>query len=448
MNNQKIALSQLLSSTFQDALVATVLDSRQTVTAEEAHQVHRRLETLTLQTRLDEADPGDVAALADFLAADGLWPGRLAVLGEREALDGVYRSLIAQQTDGPERQLLRRVERRHGPVLLEGPTGSGKTALARQVHRQIGLLRSGGAPFLPVNVAAVRADDLESRMRGLTVGAYTNVGALEGWFEQADGGVLFLDEFQEASPEFQAQFLDLLSATSDRVTVARRGPNATARSFQVRTVMAVNEPVEDLLARGRLRPDFLYRVRVRHQLRGLGERMASMAPGLRLTWLRKLLAAKGWVEQAEVARSPGALPPLVTLTESAANWLAERDWPGNYRELERLLADAAEVAALGWSGDTPAAAVDVHGLEDALQGHGLTRRGGEPADVSIPALAARAMATALRRHEFHLGRAAEDCAVLGMKSQPKFVAMLRELADHLPPDVLEHPKVAARIAPR
>lgn len=137
---------------------------------------------------------------------------------------------------------------------------------------------------------------------------------------------------------------------------------------------------------------------------------------------------------------------LDELSDAAAGWLAGRAWPGNYRELERLLADATQVAYLRWGGETRAAQVDTDCLEQALEGHAV-----EPAaasngeDVDIACLAARGMVAALRRHEFRIGLAAEACAVLGMKSQPRFIAMLRALQEYLPDDVRSHPKIAPRL---
>lgn len=444
MNIHEIGIDDL-TQRGPEALHLAAVGPHPPTTQREARAAQTRLRTTVLRAEVPN-EPHPISAVAEMLAKEAFWPGRLALVGERKALDRVYRGLVARLAQQREPVFIQRVRRRVGPALLEGPTGSGKTALARQVHALLQEQRRGEIPFVQVNVAAVRSEDLESRMRGLVKGTYSGVGELVGWFERAHGGVLFLDEFQEATPEFQAQFLDLLSATSDEVTLARRGAGDDRKTWSVRTVLALNRPVDELLEEGRLRPDFVFRVRVRHRLPGLAEALARTDDDGRRTWLGKLAAAKAWAELVDDEDVRDDRPPLVELSAEAVGWLAAREWPGNYRELERLLADAAQQSRLSWWGETAAAVIDVETLEQVSAPHERSSRTEAGQEGSIPQLTAQAMAIALRRHSFHLGRAAEECAVLGMKSQPKFVAMLRELAEFLPSDVRSHPKVAARIS--
>lgn len=229
-----------------------------------------------------------------------------------------------------------------GAILLSGPTGSGKSYAARLLadHTKY------KSHLVEVNLAAVVEEQLESRMRGYKEGTFTGASkdGRAGWFEKADGGVLFLDEFQSVSLAAQVQLLDLLNAVSDDVQIARTGEDHERRYFNVKVILAINEDIESLMREKRLRKDIYYRVRLVAAFPSLKERL-DMDTGHR--YLRGLLASYRWkslrtIEQ--ICHLEGGWIDMVptffpVFSLSALSVLAEQEWEGNFRELERVAFD-------------------------------------------------------------------------------------------------------------
>ncbi|MBI3264456.1 MAG: sigma 54-interacting transcriptional regulator, partial [Acidobacteria bacterium] len=205
------------------------------------------------------------------------------------------------------------------PVLIEGESGSGKELVARAIHARSD---RRGRRFCAVNCAALTDELLEAELFGHARGAFT--GALTerpGLFEEADGGVLLLDEVSELSPRAQAK---LLRAIQER-EIRRVGENF-ARPVDVRVVGATNRPLRAEAAGGRFRQDLLYRLDViRLVVPPLRERVEDIP----------LLAAGFWLRSADRVRSRATLSP------SAFAALASHAWPGNVRELQNVLAALA-----------------------------------------------------------------------------------------------------------
>jgi hypothetical protein len=239
---------------------------------------------------------------------------------------------------------------REGPVLFVGPTGTGKSYGARLLAERM------DKKYFPVNLSAVVETMLESRIRGYAPGAFTGASqkGSPGWFELANDGILFLDEFQSVPVEYQTQLLDLLHAVSDRVAVARIGDDARRETWNVKVVLAVNEDLGELLRSGRLRTDLFYRMRHLVHFPSLHARFSDGETG-RLT-LEILLRTYRWrispvIAQATAragdvresgedeltkARLRSMFPEL---DEGATARLLEHPWPGNLRELERVASD-------------------------------------------------------------------------------------------------------------
>ena len=154
-----------------------------------------------------------------------------------------------------------------GPVLIEGPFGSGKTHFARAYAHQM------SKKLIEFNFGHLGEGLLDSALRGIAAGRATDVREHKGVFQQADGGVLLLDDFQAATPSSQIRLLDLLNPLSDRVRVRR--DDGFDQTFRVRVLIAVNEDTTTLLAQDRLRRDLLSRVRRRVRVKALGERSDS-----------------------------------------------------------------------------------------------------------------------------------------------------------------------------
>jgi transcriptional regulator with PAS, ATPase and Fis domain len=198
------------------------------------------------------------------------------------------------------------------PVLVEGESGTGKELVARALHATSG--RSGA--FVAVNCAAIPRDLFESELFGHLRGAFSGAHADKpGLFEQATGGMLFLDEIGEMPLELQAKLLRVL----DDGLVRRLG-DVRQRRVDVKVVAATNRPLEPAVVDGRFRGDLFHRLAV-HSLRikPLRERPSDIGP-----LARYLLEREGLAER------------LVLGPEQLADFEA-RPWLGNARELRNVL---------------------------------------------------------------------------------------------------------------
>ncbi len=200
-------------------------------------------------------------------------------------------------------------------VLIRGESGTGKELVAQALHE--GSARAAG-PFVKVNCSALAETLLESELFGHVRGAFTGaVSDRRGRFEEAHGGTIFLDEIGDVSPAVQVKLLRVLQErVVERVGEGRPLP------VDVRVVSATNRNLESLLASGRIREDFYYRIKVvRLDIPPLRERREDI-PLL----VTELLARHG---AADAAVAPEAMSRLL-----------RHGWPGNVRELENALEHA------------------------------------------------------------------------------------------------------------
>ncbi len=223
------------------------------------------------------------------------------VQGTSPAMTSVYRQLHALRDNDL-------------PVLILGETGVGKEHLALTLHAS-SPRRKG--PFAAVNCSAIPAELLEAEMFGIGKGVATGVEARRGRFQEAEGGVLFLDEIGEMPIELQPK---LLRALEERV-ITPVGLRPVA--VDVRIVAATNADLEEKMATGRLRSDLYYRLAgytlkvpplrrrdedlpalVGHFIRRFSEENSRQVRGITVKALRRLMAYP---------------------------------WPGNVRELQHIL---------------------------------------------------------------------------------------------------------------
>lgn len=202
------------------------------------------------------------------------------------------------------------------PLLIVGDTGTGKDMLARACH-----LRSarGKNPFLALNCASLPDDVAESELFGHAAGAYTN--ALEGkkgFFEQANGGSVLLDEIGEMSPRMQTKLLRFLNDGTFR----RVGEEHEVH-VNVRVICATQKNLIELVQRGEFREDLFYRLNVLTlQLPPLRDRPQDILP------LTEMFVAR-FADEQGMAR-PRLSPQLNA-------FLTRYAWPGNVRQLKNSL---------------------------------------------------------------------------------------------------------------
>lgn len=208
------------------------------------------------------------------------------------------------------------------PVLINGPTGTGKEVLSRFVHS-----RSPRAdkPFIAVNCAAMPETMLEAMLFGYQKGAFTGANAAsEGFIRAADGGSLLLDEISEMPLALQAKLLRALQEQE----VVPIGASVPVK-VDVRIIAAANRDLPREVAEGRFRQDLYYRLNVFPLgLEALEHRPQDIA----------LLA------QAMVMRHSPAIGPVPCIADSAIAMLKDHDWPGNVRELENVIRRALLLA--------------------------------------------------------------------------------------------------------
>jgi len=216
---------------------------------------------------------------------------------------------------------IRLVAPRSTPVLIEGPTGSGKELVAEALHR---LSTRSRKPFVAINCAAIPEALLEAELFGHTRGAFTGaVQGRTGRIEAADGGTLFLDEIGEMPLSLQSKLLRFVESGE----LQRVGDNEKVQ-VDVRIVAATHQPLAQHTQLGRFRADLYYRLAV------FLIRTPSLAehPGDLPLLVEHFMQQMG--REAPVKRvDPGALAKL-----------ASHDWPGNVRELEHVLERGAILA--------------------------------------------------------------------------------------------------------
>jgi DNA-binding NtrC family response regulator len=212
--------------------------------------------------------------------------------------------------------VLRTVAEKEVTVTLVGETGTGKEVLARRVHD---LSPRRGAPFLPINCAAIPESLFESELFGHEKGAFTGADSLvRGKVEAASGGTLFLDEIGDMPLAAQAKLLRFLESRR----FMRVGGSAKV-NVDVRLVCATLKPLEELVKAGQFRADLYYRIQgVVLLVPPLRERPADLA----------LL-----IEQFSLERATKHRVRPARFTRAALSALRAHDWPGNVRELRNLV---------------------------------------------------------------------------------------------------------------
>ena len=221
--------------------------------------------------------------------------------------------------------LAKRVARTDVTVFINGPTGSGKEVLARQVHAAS---RRADKPFVAINCAAIPENMLEAILFGHEKGAFTGASTgNKGIIRAADGGTLLLDEISEMPMGLQSKLLRVLQER----TVTPIG-SQTEVAVDIRVIATSNRNMRHEVAQHRFREDLFYRLNVFP--------LATQALELRAEDVPVLAAVLA-------ERHCPADMALPMITEEAFAALQAHNWPGNVRELENVIQRALVLCANG-----------------------------------------------------------------------------------------------------
>lgn len=200
-------------------------------------------------------------------------------------------------------------------VLVTGESGVGKESIPKIIHQ---LSHRKHKPYIAVNCGAIPEGTIDSELFGHEKGAFTGAtGARKGYFEEADGGTIFLDEVGELPLPSQVRLLRVLE-TGEFIRVGA----SRAQKIDVRVVGATNVGMLEAIKKGKFREDLYYRLNtVEIQLPPLRERPSDI----------HLLFRKFAADFA----SKYHLPPL-RLDDEAVRLLEQYRWPGNIRQLRNL----------------------------------------------------------------------------------------------------------------
>jgi len=225
------------------------------------------------------------------------------IIGQSEAMQKVFET-VAQVSD------------LSANVLITGESGTGKELIARAIHSNSS--RATG-PFVAVNCAAIPETLLESELFGYVRGAFTDAKKdRRGLFQEASGGILFLDEISEVPLNLQAKLLRVLEDKEIRPLGANQ-----AEKVDTRVLSASNRILDDMVRQGSFRQDLYYRLNViRIELPPLRERREDISL-LVDHFIRKF--------------SDGAKRAVTGIQEEALTALKNYSWQGNIRELEHTI---------------------------------------------------------------------------------------------------------------
>jgi two-component system, NtrC family, response regulator AtoC len=225
----------------------------------------------------------------------------------------------------PIRHLVGKIVGADLPVLILGENGTGKGLLAQYLHSRSPF---ASGRFVKVNCAAIPGPLLESELFGHEKGAYTDAHTSKaGYVEMAERGTLFLDEIADLDLSLQAKILQLLQDG-----IFSRIGDTKERRANIRVICASNRKLEREITAGRFRQDLFYRINViTIHLPPLRERGEDIVP-----------LAQYFLEQVN-ARFERNAPPF---PQEVLETFAHKEWRGNIRELENLVARYAIMGAL------------------------------------------------------------------------------------------------------
>ena len=210
----------------------------------------------------------------------------------------------------------------NAPILLAGPTGTGKEVFAQSIHNDSSRAHNS---FVAINCSAIPENLLESTLFGTVKGSFTGAVDAKGLLETAKGGTLFLDEINSMDITLQSKLLRVLETKRYR----KVGGNKELE-MDVRVLSALNQDPFEAMKEGRLRSDLYYRLAVFSiTLPRLSERRSDI-----IELVHSFLSTE----------APAMGKSLYQISDEATEVLTSYDWPGNIRELKHAITHAIYMA--------------------------------------------------------------------------------------------------------
>lgn len=345
----------------------------------------------------EEELPFDIAA--DFLPAlaersDNQLKSLMAGLAPSTA---AFNDIVSQN---PHMEQLKQraavLAQRNVPVLIYGETGTGKELFARAIHNSS---PRADKAFLTLNCGTIPPDLIDSTLFGHTKGSFTGASAdHRGYFEQADSGTLFLDEFGELPLNCQVRLLRVLQEG----TLAPVG-STKERRVDVRVIAATNKNLVDEVAAGRFREDLFYRVAIGVlNLPPLRDRAGDL-----------VLLADTLLEQINHDAAGQTAHIHKKFSAKAKKFIQSYRWPGNVRELYATLLRASlwKSAATLTDADIKGALLDAPDRKEQILGRSLSK--GIDIHGVVSEVCAHYIGRALQQSSGNKSEAAE---MLGLKN--------------------------------
>ena len=283
-------------------------------------------------------------------------------------------------------------------VLIQGETGTGKELVARALHD---LSPRRGRPFIPVNCAAISSELMESELFGHQRGAFTGAqNARPGLFEEADGGVLFLDEIGDLPLLLQAKLLRAI----EQGEIRRVGANRI-KQVNIRFIAATNRPLTSMCRQKLFRKDLYHRLSIGTiEIPAMRERLEDIP---------RLAAHFLWQEG----------DGTYELSAPALTKLLHHNWPGNVRELRHVL-----IRAMILSNSAQLGTKDIIFNQDTELSENGRELSLEPRILTLKEIERRAILEALEKTGWNRTAAAR---VLGIAKSTLFDRVKRYKLNHL-----------------